>query len=53
MLRSPRNDLSFRYSENRAPDGVQFCMRVDQRCLPMKNRARVPGPEWEPMTAPT
>ena len=22
-------------------------------CLPRKNRANVPGPEWDPMTAPT
>ena len=26
---------------------------VCHRWLPRKNRANVPGPEWEPMTAPT
>ena len=26
---------------------------TDYRLLPRKNRANVPGPEWEPMTAPT
>lgn len=31
----------------------QRLLYIDYRFLPRKNSARVPGPEWEPITAPT
>ena len=40
--------LNFMFSFCR-PAGI----RLGYRWLPRKNNARVPGPEWEPMTAPT
>ena len=32
---------------------LSICLRFCQRSLPRKNSARVPGPEWAPMTGPT
>lgn len=34
-------------------DSRKICFLSFYRCSPMKNMAKVPGPEWEPMTAPT
>ncbi len=31
----------------------QHLLYIDYRFLPRKNSAKVPGPEWEPITAPT
>ena len=50
----------FRFPKSRKPprlhDGrpgrMQYEMIFRYRCSPRKNTAMVPGPEWEPMTAP-
>ena len=41
----------FHPSEGRI--SLELLQQLLYRCSPIKNRARVPGPEWEPMTAPT
>lgn len=41
------------YAEKEGVDIHHPLLLFDYRLLPIKNRARVPGPAWEPMTAPT
>ena len=47
----PIPQLSAKNQKKDRPEAVLFSQ--DQRFVPIRNRAMVPGPEWAPITGPT